>query len=248
MAMVQTSLITHNMEKATMVDQACTPCESVDAEGQNGKSDLFRHQFSKTVLCRFHAAGKCRKGKDCTFAHTTTDLNVAPDLTKTSICKAWKTGRCSKSSQQCQFAHGAHELRMTPLFRCTIQATGKDGEKQKAKASRKTKLEKTPEKAHAVPNNGGIRRLSVSEASTMSSGPGSDQGDNNLPDSDTDCGFANYSMMKPTPTMSPMAPLRQAPTFPFMVCVPSQVVTSQKVDMAALAQLLKDHAPEYYED
>ena len=44
---------------------------------------------------------------------------------------------------------------MTPLFRCTIQANRKDSEKQKAKASRKMKLQKIPENANAILNNGG---------------------------------------------------------------------------------------------
>merc|ERR1712232_426960 len=61
--------------------------------------------------------GKCQRGQRCTFAHTEDELTVAPDVTKTSICRAWKAGQCDKISRLCPFAHGAAELKTTPLFK-----------------------------------------------------------------------------------------------------------------------------------
>mmetsp|Transcript_100481 Transcript_100481/g.215317 ORF Transcript_100481/g.215317 Transcript_100481/m.215317 type:complete len:375 (+) Transcript_100481:94-1218(+) len=76
----------------------------------------FRSQFLKTKLCRFNSAGQCRYGSDCPFAHDEADLEVVPDLTKTSLCKNWEKGTCMLSADDCPFAHGDDELRATPAF------------------------------------------------------------------------------------------------------------------------------------
>jgi hypothetical protein len=68
-------------------------------------------QFHKTVLCSFFPKGRCTKGDACTFAHGSTELELAPDLTKTSLCLNWKKGACPRAASQCPFAHGRHELR-----------------------------------------------------------------------------------------------------------------------------------------
>lgn len=68
-------------------------------------------QFRKTKICQFFAAGKCRYGQGCAFAHGDVDLEASPDLTKTSLCVAWQTGTCRCSATQCAFAHGHKDLR-----------------------------------------------------------------------------------------------------------------------------------------
>mmetsp|Transcript_67811 Transcript_67811/g.196116 ORF Transcript_67811/g.196116 Transcript_67811/m.196116 type:complete len:352 (-) Transcript_67811:410-1465(-) len=92
----------------------------------------FRSQFKKTKMCRFYPEGTCKFGKDCCFAHDAQELSQAPDLTKTSMCTAFMAGKCPLPSEQCQYAHGDEELRITPAFvakklsRRTREATASD--------------------------------------------------------------------------------------------------------------------------
>jgi len=93
-------------------DKVASPSEA--PAGSKGK--LFRNQFKKSQLCHYHFAGKCKSGTACPFAHDASELSEAPDLTKTSMCKAFIAGNCDKSSDECKFAHGEEDLRTTPLF------------------------------------------------------------------------------------------------------------------------------------
>lgn len=79
---------------------------------------LFRSQFRKTELCTFFESGGCEKGLACRFAHGVEQLQQAPDLKKTSICKLWEEGRCPHADQPelCCRAHGELELRSTGAF------------------------------------------------------------------------------------------------------------------------------------
>jgi len=77
---------------------------------------LFRGQFRKTKMCHFYALGRCHYGEKCAFAHNSEDLESAPDLTKTALCIAWQKGHCPLKAADCHFAHGTHELRLTPAF------------------------------------------------------------------------------------------------------------------------------------
>lgn len=81
----------------------------------SGSRTTFRQQFYKTTLCRFYQRG-CTKGARCCFAHGVKELQQAPDLTKTSLCPRWKSFCCELSSEECPFAHGWAELRVTPAF------------------------------------------------------------------------------------------------------------------------------------
>lgn len=83
--------------------------------------EIFQAQFQKTVLCKFHAEGRCKMGALCRFAHTWVELREAPDLTKTSLCRLYMKGGCKKTSEECPFAHGMRELRMTPMFQAKRQ-------------------------------------------------------------------------------------------------------------------------------
>eukprot|EP00425_Heterocapsa_triquetra_P042515 CAMPEP_0195072072 /NCGR_PEP_ID=MMETSP0448-20130528/15737_1 /TAXON_ID=66468 /ORGANISM="Heterocapsa triquestra, Strain CCMP 448" /LENGTH=191 /DNA_ID=CAMNT_0040104011 /DNA_START=94 /DNA_END=666 /DNA_ORIENTATION=+ len=70
-------------------------------------------------MCRFFLDGRCAKGEDCTYAHGVDKLRMRPDFTKTTICREWLQGQCGRSSLECKFAHGEHDLRAvgstTPL-------------------------------------------------------------------------------------------------------------------------------------
>merc|ERR1719502_1343940 len=88
------------------------PASSID---QSDKSEVVRRQLWKTQACWFFARGLCHRGEKCSFSHGA--IESAPDLSKTSLCKAYKKGLCALPSANCRFAHGMDELRMTPLFK-----------------------------------------------------------------------------------------------------------------------------------
>lgn len=71
-------------------------------------------QLQKTKFCCYHLHGNCHYGEKCTFAHSTTEMHVAPDLHKTKICEAFMAGKCEQ--QGCTYAHGEQELRVTGIF------------------------------------------------------------------------------------------------------------------------------------
>jgi len=84
-------------------------------------------QLKCTRLCTFHLRGECKYGNQCTFAHTSNQLQRTPDLRKTRLCKAFAAGRCDESV--CNFAHGQAELRATGICYkkalCAWHAKGK---------------------------------------------------------------------------------------------------------------------------
>jgi len=88
--------------------------QNLQAQTMSSANSLTRQgQFKpkKTKICSFFLADRCSRGMDCKFAHGGEELEVVPDLTKTSICLAWKVGTCQESASQCRFAHGKHDLR-----------------------------------------------------------------------------------------------------------------------------------------
>jgi len=87
---------------------------STDEDQQPAGREMFRKQFLKTRPCLFYLDKKCKRGDKCTFAHG--EVEDAPNLDKTSICRQWKKGLCTLSSTQCRFAHGRRDLRRTALF------------------------------------------------------------------------------------------------------------------------------------
>jgi len=71
---------------------------------------LGRKLFSKTKMCKFHRAGKCAKGEQCPWAHDPSELQAAPDLRRTKICKELVAkGKCTNA--HCSFAHSKEERR-----------------------------------------------------------------------------------------------------------------------------------------
>jgi len=95
---------------------ATTPAYNGSTAARIPRHELFQSQFKKTLLCRFFESGQCRHSEDCSFAHGQTDLSIRPDLTKTSLCRAWLSGNCVVPTDQCQFAHGEHDLRVSHAF------------------------------------------------------------------------------------------------------------------------------------
>jgi len=81
----------------------------------SGKHRAALHkQLVKTKICMYHLKGMCQYGSDCTFAHSSAELQSTPDLWKTRLCKAYAEGGCN--DPECGFAHGESELRSTDTF------------------------------------------------------------------------------------------------------------------------------------
>lgn len=84
----------------------------------SGKGDQCRGTskwLRKTKLCANFMQGGCARGASCSFAHSGTELQSAPDLLKTKLCKKYEEGECK--DPQCPFAHGEEELRLPPNFK-----------------------------------------------------------------------------------------------------------------------------------
>jgi len=102
--------------------------EFTQAIGQGTRNAPALHkQLRKTKFCMFHQQGSCQFGKSCAFAHALSEMNGAPDFSKTQLCKAFSEGRCD--DLYCNFAHGQTELRSTSMcFKksiCTFYEKGK---------------------------------------------------------------------------------------------------------------------------
>jgi hypothetical protein len=67
--------------------------------------------FKGTRLCKFNAVGRCKRGRDCKFAHSEAEMKEQPDFSKTRFCQEFaETGFC-RDREHCTFAHGKEELR-----------------------------------------------------------------------------------------------------------------------------------------
>lgn len=102
------------------------PEQDEDAGSGSGSGSLtageqLRYlQFYKTSPCRYFQRGACNQGAACSFAHGRSELRKRPDLTKTSICENWLKGLCHLSADDCGFAHGDEDRRVTSLFYKTM--------------------------------------------------------------------------------------------------------------------------------
>lgn len=96
------------------VEQAAQP-ESIDVPEASKKVRDSTKWLHKTRLCVYSIQGSCRLGSKCSFAHTATEVQDAPNLHKTQLCVAFQEGKCS--NENCTFAHGEEELRLSPNFK-----------------------------------------------------------------------------------------------------------------------------------
>lgn len=82
----------------------------------------------KTKMCPFKQEGECAKGNSCTFAHSPSEIQELPDLTKTKLCNAFmRTGQCPRMGE-CHYAHGHHELkRINTLKKTSLCINFKNG-------------------------------------------------------------------------------------------------------------------------
>jgi hypothetical protein len=110
-----------------MVPEAHGAIDNGAEKSEPAMKTMLDKQMRKTKLCHFHQIGVCKHGASCAFAHEVAELQSAPNLRKTRLCKAFAAGRCNDN--QCNFAHGQEELRATPLCyktsMCVWYAKGK---------------------------------------------------------------------------------------------------------------------------
>mmetsp|Transcript_110963 Transcript_110963/g.309008 ORF Transcript_110963/g.309008 Transcript_110963/m.309008 type:complete len:456 (-) Transcript_110963:321-1688(-) len=78
------------------------------------RRSCLHKQLRKTKFCMYHLQGVCQFQDNCAFAHSCVELQGAPDLRKTRLCKAFVNGNCKE--RNCSFAHSEEELRSTDLF------------------------------------------------------------------------------------------------------------------------------------
>ena len=79
------------------------------ASSENSSQERYKQQFFKTTLCKYYFEGTCKKGEQCSHAHSPDELQVKPVLSKTRMCKKiLRLGNCN--DPQCTFAHDIGEL------------------------------------------------------------------------------------------------------------------------------------------
>lgn len=97
------------MEECSGAIEQAAAQDLVSEYSQSRSQELF----FRTRPCKFFAAGKCKRGKLCTFAHGETKVQPLPDFYKTRFCIGFvRTGSCSKG-QECSFAHSKSEIRLS---------------------------------------------------------------------------------------------------------------------------------------
>eukprot|EP00440_Ansanella_granifera_P011490 gb/GFBE01012474.1/.p1 GENE.gb/GFBE01012474.1/~~gb/GFBE01012474.1/.p1 ORF type:complete len:207 (+),score=29.59 gb/GFBE01012474.1/:1-621(+) len=95
--------------KARGARQESKPPPELESIGRS----ILTAKMKKTRMCDFHKEGRCKYGQDCAFAHDESELQNAPDLRKTRLCRAFTQGKCNDSD--CKFAHGEAELRASDI-------------------------------------------------------------------------------------------------------------------------------------
>eukprot|EP00448_Togula_jolla_P038540 CAMPEP_0170631408 /NCGR_PEP_ID=MMETSP0224-20130122/34621_1 /TAXON_ID=285029 /ORGANISM="Togula jolla, Strain CCCM 725" /LENGTH=293 /DNA_ID=CAMNT_0010959737 /DNA_START=45 /DNA_END=927 /DNA_ORIENTATION=+ len=72
-------------------------------------------RFYKTKICSFFAAGSCKRGARCTYAHSEEHIAALPDLRGTKPCRAFGTKHGCKKGDACAFAHLDADRRRQPV-------------------------------------------------------------------------------------------------------------------------------------
>lgn len=77
--------------------------------------ERYRQQFYKTSMCKYFMENACRKGDQCSHAHSPDELQSKPVLSKTRMCKQiLRSGNCT--DPECTFAHEIEELTAANAF------------------------------------------------------------------------------------------------------------------------------------
>lgn len=94
--------------------QALDEKNTAQAPEEKTRRSCLHKQLRKTKFCMYHLQGICQFGDSCAFAHSCVELQGAPDLRKTRLCKSFVNGVCY--DPECTFAHNEEELRSTDMF------------------------------------------------------------------------------------------------------------------------------------
>ena len=71
--------------------------------------ERYKKQFFKTTMCKYNLENSCKKGDQCSHAHSVKELQEKPILSKTRMCKMiLRLGNCN--DPDCSFAHDIEEL------------------------------------------------------------------------------------------------------------------------------------------
>eukprot|EP00403_Amphidinium_massartii_P033677 CAMPEP_0178437672 /NCGR_PEP_ID=MMETSP0689_2-20121128/35138_1 /TAXON_ID=160604 /ORGANISM="Amphidinium massartii, Strain CS-259" /LENGTH=359 /DNA_ID=CAMNT_0020059931 /DNA_START=53 /DNA_END=1132 /DNA_ORIENTATION=+ len=97
-----------------MAEPTATSAAAAQEKKPSQQRACFQDQLRKTKLCVYHLKGTCKNGWSCSYAHAEQELQNAPDLRKTRLCKAFAAGSCTNKS--CTYAHSADELRSSEMF------------------------------------------------------------------------------------------------------------------------------------
>lgn len=82
----------------------CASLEDIPHYAQNPK-----YGFQKTLACKYFPKGLCKKGADCTYAHSQDEIKPRPILYRTELCHGFmKTGSCMYKN--CKYAHSLAEI------------------------------------------------------------------------------------------------------------------------------------------
>jgi len=87
-------------------------------EPSESSSLQIQQQYHKTKMCAFFMKGKCERGEQCSYAHSSKEVQGNPDLTKTRLCKNFLRQKCF--DQNCKYAHGQDDLRSTEAVYKTV--------------------------------------------------------------------------------------------------------------------------------
>ena len=75
----------------------------------NSPVNVGKHLL-KTKVCSLFLNGRCHYGSDrCYYAHSVDELREQPQLERTSLCPAFKKGKCH-GGDNCRYAHSVEEM------------------------------------------------------------------------------------------------------------------------------------------
>lgn len=73
---------------------------ALDINRKESSKKTERKSKLSTPACKFWLAGKCQRGKECTFAHIGDPVSIK----HSELCKFFKSGACAKG-EQCNYSH-----------------------------------------------------------------------------------------------------------------------------------------------
>jgi hypothetical protein len=136
------------------------------------KGGLLKKLCRKTVLCRFHQNGKCKRGSACDFAHEEQDVRTKPELQRTKPCPKVANGQPCEDPN-CPFAHVAGELRSVKPQPCVLDSHAATPSKESP--GHVVRAEKFSSNSSTISSNGSSTREASSDIGTDStSGSNSD--------------------------------------------------------------------------